>query len=289
MLLERFAHDGYLWHISVERDESPRRTRAREIGHVNGGHTRITWDGTKDTESLEQAMSDLEGQASLAITAIEADETMTTVPSEVAIPLAYLASLQRARSRTNLGYLANAAGTSPDNDEAKGTVFEVQTSLLRVSVETVLGAWFVRDDEDLRPKERYDYVASLLLGLRWDVLRYSDRCLAVSDAFTAQYGIHNDAQGEFERDPWGAKFGLNTPPWAAQGFTIALTPQIALSLHRGPEHRFVPAAGVNMHTIRSARSFVAFPEDYELASVIPGWADWLDEARAVRSALPRSL
>ena len=147
----------------------------------------------------------------------------------------------------------------------------------------------MRQDETARPKDLWDPVASILHGTRWDVMRYPDRSLRVSDAFAAQYGIAVDANERFDRDPAMAKFGLNTPLWAAEGVAIALAPQLALHLHRSKDRRPVAAASVNMHIIRSARSFVAFPADFDPAVVLPGWIDWLAEARWIRSALPRSI
>lgn len=289
MLLNRFTHEDYLWHVPVDRDDIPRRKRPREIGHVNGGHNMVRRDGTLDRTSLEQSMSSLESAASDAITEIDQDKFGLVVPHERAIPLAWLASLQLARSRALLGYMANALGASKENDPASGTLFELQTTLLRVSTFGVLGGWHLRDDDTVRPKEKWDYVATALLGMRWDVMRYPERCLAVSDAFAAQYGVRADVTGDFERDPFMAKFGLNTPLWAASGLTIALTPQLALHLHPGERRRPVAAASVNMHTIRSARSFVAFPADLEPPAVLPGWLDWLVEARGVRMAMPKAL
>ncbi len=84
-------------------------------------------------------------------------------------------------------------------------------------------------------------------------------------------------------------YGMDTPLHAAQGVTIALNPQLALSLHHGNERRPAPPASVNMHAIRSAKSFVAFPADYDRDVVMTEWSDWIGGAKAVRSALPRSL
>lgn len=289
MLLNRFAYDGYLWHLSIERDEKLRRARPREIGHVNGGHTLIRLDGTRDHESLEKAMSSIEGEASAAITAIEAESSMAVVPRELAEPLAWLASLQSARNRARLGYIASEARVSKEEDPFAGTVGEIQSSLLRVAVMTVLETWAIRNDEFAHPKDQWDFVAHQLLGMRWDVMRYPDRSLAVSDAFAAQFGIRDDVQGDFERDLWGAMYGMNTPLWAARGVTVALTPRLAISLHRGDARRVTAAAAVNMHTIRSAKSFIAFPTDMNPDEVLPGWIDWINGAKAVRAALPKSL
>lgn len=287
MLLRRFTHDGRLWHLSIERDEMPRPSRPTEIGHVNQGHTLITRDGSKDHESLEKAMSDIEGAASKVITQIEDSETLTTLGDELVVPLAWLASLQQARSRTRMAFIAQQAGMSSDADAAAESVYDVQTSLLRVATTGLLSSWHLRNDENAHPKDRWDATASLLRGLRWDVVRYEQPELVVTDAFAAQFGVRDDA--EVTADPWGAKFGLNTPPWAAQGFTIAITPRIALHLHHGSSRRAVAAAAVNMHSIRSARAFLAFPYNRSPEDVLPPILNWVMEAKAVRSAMPKSL
>ncbi|MFJ4253739.1 DUF4238 domain-containing protein [Microbacterium sp. NPDC090003] len=289
MLLRRFAHDGRLWHVPVDREDVPRKQRPTDIGHVNGGHNLIRLDGTVDRVSMERAMGEIESEASKAITALEQDESLDVVPPELASPIAWLASLQRARSRARLGYIAESVSGSRDDDPHKGTAFDLQSSLLRVGTVGLFNAWSLRDDETARPKDRWDFTTHALLGMRWDVMRYSDRCLAISDEFAAQYGVRVDARGDFTRDPWSSKFGLNTPLWAATGATIALTPQLALSLHHGDHRKPTAAASVNMHTIRSARSFVAFPTDYELERVLESWALWIQESRFVRDALPRAL
>jgi hypothetical protein len=292
MLLRRFAHDGRLWHLSIEREEQLRLTGPRDMGHVNNGHTIVTHEGERDRASLEHKMSKIEGAASAAIAALENNKGIAVVPPELAEPIAWLASLQEARSRVWLGYVAAQAGLSKDDDPFKGTIGEVQSMLLRVGTMGVLDAWSLRDDDSVRPKDRWDFVAHTLLEMRWEVMRYPDPCLAVSDAFAAQYGIREDlpgVPGAFEPNPQLAEFGLNTPLWAADGLTIALTPVLALSLHRDATARSVSAADVNMHTIRSARSFLAFPSNFEPSNVIPGWSDWIAEAKAIRQALPKAL
>ena len=289
MLLNRFAYEGYLWHLSLERDEKIRKARPREIGHVNGGHTLTLLDGSRDATTLEHAMSKLEGEASEAISTIEADENIRLVPHELAAPIAWLASLQQARSRARLGYIAGQAGASRAEDPFAGTVGEIQSSLLRVAVMPVLESWFARKDEFARPKDQWDHVGNTLLNMRWDVMRYPDRSLVVSDAFAAQFGIRTDAVGDFEPKPWGAMYGMNTPLHAAHGVTIALNPQVALSLHHGDARRPAAAASVNMHTIRCAKSFIAFSADLNPDEAMLGWLDWIIGAKAVRSALPKSL
>lgn len=262
------------------------------MGHVNNGHTIVTHKGERDRASLEHEMSKIESAASAAISALEDDESVTIVPPQLAAPIAWLASLQEARSRVWLGYVAAQAGLSKDDDPFRGTFDEVQTMLLRGGTLGVLEAWGLRDDDSLRPKDKWDFVAHTLLGMRWDAMRYPDPCLAVSDAFAAQYGIRrhsSGASGAFEPNPQLAEFGLNTPLWAADGVTIALTPRLALSLHRDTTARSISAADVNMHTIRSARSFLAFPSDFEPSDVIPAWSKWIAEAKAIRQALPKSL
>lgn len=262
------------------------------MGHVNNGHTIVTREGERDRASLERQMSEIEGAASAAITALEGDEGIAIVPPELAEPIAWLASLQEARSRAWLGYVAAQAGLSKDDDPFKETMGEVQSALLRAGAMGVLYAWGLREDEFVRPKDKWDFVAHTLLGMRWDVMRFPDPCLAVSDAFAAQYGISHDrprAPGVFEPNPQLAEFGLNTPLWAADGLTIALTPLLALSLHRDATARSVSAADVNMHTIRSARSFLAFPSNFEPGDTIRNWSNWIAEAKAIRQAMPKSL
>ncbi|AUG29581.1 hypothetical protein HMPREF1529_02356 [Microbacterium sp. oral taxon 186 str. F0373] len=290
MLLNRFARGGYLWHLPIDRDDVPRKKRPREVGHVNGGHTLIRLDGSADRESLEKRMSLIEGEASAAMAEIERDTGLKQLPRELSEPIAWLASLQQARSRDRLGYISHAVGdTSGSRDAGEGTPFDRQSSLLRVSTLHLFEAWSNRDNVFARPKDAWDPVAHALLDMRWDVMRYDSRCLAMSDAFAAQYGIRDGAPDGFERDPKMAQFGLNTPLWAARGLTIAITPQIALSLHHEERRKPVAAAAINMHTIRSARSFVAFPLDYSPQDVLPGWLDWIAEARFIREALPKAL
>lgn len=287
MLLRRFTHDGRLWYWSIERDEKPRPSRPTEIAHVNQGHTVITRDGSKDHDSLERAMSDIEGAASRVITQIEQNESLNTLCDEQIVPLAWLASLQQARSRTRMAFIAQQADLLAEGSRTTGSAYETQTALLRATTTGLLSSWFLRDDESARPKEQWDGTASLLCGLRWDVMRYEEPGLIVTDAFAAQFGVRDDV--DVTADTWGAKFGLNTPPWAARGFTIALTPRIALHLHHGDTRKPVAAAAVNMHSIRSARAFLAFPYDRSPADVLPPLLDWVLEAKGVRSVMPKSL
>lgn len=288
MLLNRFTTDGWLWHLSIEREEKPRKTRPANMAYVTGGHTLVQLDGSRDSASFEKSMSSLEGAASAAIRAIEADERMTEVPPDIAEPLAWLASLQQARSRTRLGYIAGLAGRSAQNDPHAGTVGELQSALLRTSVMGPLGRWSIRNDDDMPHEDQYDPIAHGLLSMRWDIMRYPTQTLAISDTFAAHFGIRTDLPAHIETDPWRAKHGL-TPLHTAAGATIALTPTIALSLHRGTTRRPAAAHAVNMHTIRTARSFIAFPTDMNPDHVIPNWIDWIIEAKKVRAAMPKSL
>ena len=64
---------------------------------------------------------------------------------------------------------------------------------------------------------------------------------------------------------------------------------LALRLYRDATGRSVSAADVNMHTIRSARSFLALPSSFEPSDVIPAWSNWIAEARAIGQGLPKSL
>ncbi|KIP51456.1 hypothetical protein SD72_15375 [Leucobacter komagatae] len=101
-------------------------------------------DGSEDWTTLEASMAKLEGAASLAITQLHEDKSISLVSRELKEPLAWLAALQRARSRTFLGSVAHLLGEAPNEEELKNTQFELQTSLLRAGPWSLMGKWGVR-------------------------------------------------------------------------------------------------------------------------------------------------
>ncbi|WP_446430128.1 DUF4238 domain-containing protein [Leucobacter sp. 1207-22] len=289
-LLNKFSSDEQLWVMPIEQDRNlPYKASVKNVGHVNGGHRMTKADGGEDWTTLEASMAKLEGAASLAITQLHEDKSISLVSRELKEPLAWLAALQRARSRTFLGSVAHVLGEAPNEEELKSTQFELQTSLLRTGPWNLLGKWAVQDNDSVSVVESYEPFVHYLLSLRWDVMRFEQPELVVSDAFAAQYGVSALGKPPSPSEVWGARFGVNVPFSRAEGFTIALSPRMALRVHHRNERLGADPNTVNMHTVRNARSFIAFPGDANPKEVLVPLLDWVLEARGVRSTLPRSL
>lgn len=290
LLLNNFASDEQLWVMSIEHDRNlPYKASVKNVGHVNGGHRMIKADGTEDWTTLEASMNKLETAASLAIRQLHEDKSISLVSRELKEPIAWLAALQRARSRTFLGSVAHVLRDAPNEEELKGTQFELQTTLLRTGLWNLLGKWAVQDNDSVSVADSYEPFVHYLLSLRWDVMRFEHPELVVSDMFAAQYGVSALGKPPSPLEVWGAKFGVIVPFSRAEGFTIALSPKMALHIHHRNERWGADPNTVNMHTVLNARSFIAFPGDANPKEVLVPLLDWVLEARGLRSTLPRSL
>lgn len=289
-LLRNFASDEQLWVMPIEQEGNlPYKASVKSVGHVNGGHRMFKADGSQDWTTLEASMAKLEGAASLAITKLQEDENISLVSRESKEPLAWLAALQRARSRTFLGSVAHVLGDAPNEEKLKINQFELQTSLLRAGPWRLMGMWEVRDNDSIPAADSYEPFVHHLLSLRWDVVRFEQPELVISDAFASQYGVSPLGTPLNSSEVWGAKFGVNVPFSRAEGFTIALSPRMALRIHRRPEYWGADPNTVNMHTVRNARSFIAFPGDANPAEVLVPLLDWVFESKGLRSCIPPSL
>ncbi|TFD68186.1 DUF4238 domain-containing protein [Cryobacterium gelidum] len=286
MLLRNFAGpDGSLKVFAIDR-AATYTSKPLSLGQVKGGHARIRRDGTIDRAALEHWMSSLEGAAAGDIRALVESKALTVAPEDYP-SLSWLASLQFYRNRAVMGYLkselANAGMTGPDLD--------IQTAILDVGVQHLLGAWEASKDINSRPKDRWDSMVVILESLRWDVLRYQNARLIVSDGFAAQYGVrpeHVDKYNRTERN-W-AKHGLLVPQHEAAAFTIPLTPDVALHLHPGQTRKYISAQRVNQRTVFAARAFVAMPDNWSLPNSLVGdVADWVDTQRFVRSMIAKNM
>lgn len=285
MLLRNFASsDGRLRVFAIDR-EATYTSRTLGLGQVKGGHNRVRPDGTVDRDFLEQWMSSLEGAAAGDIARLTASKELTVhVKDYPSLP--WLASLQYNRSRAVMGYLKSRL----EAESMTGSALEVQTAILDVTARNVLGAWESSKDEHARPKDQWDSMVSVLIHLRWDVLRYEKPCLVVSDGFAAQYGVAPEYEAAYDRTAknW-AKHGIGVPQHQAMSFTIPLTTQVALHLHRGDARKYLSAQQVNQRTIYAARSFVALPSDWTLPDDALGDIDgWIDTQRFVRSMIAKN-
>lgn len=185
-----------------------------------------------------------------------------------------------------MGYLKSRL----EAESMTGTDLELQTAILDVTARSVLGAWESSKDEFARPKDQWDQTVTVLSHLRWDVLRYEKPRLLVSDGFAAQCGIAPDYAAAYDRTEknW-AKHGVGVPQHQAASFTISLTTQVALHLHRGDSRKCLSAQQVNQRTIHAARSFVAMPSDWSLPSELLGdVGEWIDTKRFVRSMIAKN-
>jgi hypothetical protein len=285
MLLRNFtAADGRLRVFAIDRNASY-TSGTLGLGQVKGGHNRVRPDGSVDREFLEKWMSSLEGAAAGDILAlVQSKDLIIDIKEYPSLP--WLASLQQSRSRALMGYLKSRL----EAESLTGSDIELQTAILDVTARGVLGAWEASKVEDARPKDQWDPMFSVLSNMRWDVLRYEEPRLLVSDGFAAQYGIAPEYEATYDQtDKNWARHGIGIPLHKAASFTIPLTTQVALHLHHGSTRKYLSAQQVNQRTIYAARSFVAMPNDWSpLESLLGEVEKWIDTQRFVRAHLPKN-
>jgi hypothetical protein len=137
---------------------------------------------------------------------------------------------------------------------------EVQTSILRASLVPLFGAWELRDDLSVRPKDRWDSVQTMLQSMKWSLCRFRDDALVLSDQTLCLYGARPGREVMYNT-AW-ARHGIGVGLNDAARFTVALTPRLGLLLTPTGSPERLSAPTFNRTTIYNARRFVLHS---------PGW------------------
>ena len=220
-------------------------SKVRDVGHQNDGHTLFQRDGTADRETLEAAMSQIEGDAADAVRELADGESLT---DERKAALSWFLAMQWHRSRYLLDSVASELNSGGITRE------QMQTGLLRVVFVPFFSAWHHRDDMSVRPKYRWDAIESQLHLFRWSLCRYRADSLVLGDQTVCLYGVRKGGQASIN-DAW-ARHGIGIG-WDDVGrVTVALTPRLGLLLGRTETPTRLSASDFNRTTIYNARRFV---------------------------------
>lgn len=213
-----------------------------KTGHRNDGHTLYgpSFDGGKDRTTLESMMSGLEAKAALVISELASPAGASELSEEHRHVLRWFAGLQTARSRFTFGYISRQA--EQEGGPIGLTREETQTGLLMASTRSHLDAWMASKDPDSHYKDRYSPFGSELMAFRWDLVRFKQPSLVVSDAFAAQSGIRVEQRHKYHpvQKNW-AKHGIGVPLNESARVTMALTPTLGVYLHRGTTKKALKA------------------------------------------------
>jgi hypothetical protein len=221
-------------------------------------------------------MSRLEAEAAEVINSLESQRSREISPVAKSV-MSWFLAMQWYRHRFLIDYIRSEAertrtSSADDGDE---TVKLANSAVLRVGVSTLLGAWQVKDDLSLRPKERWNPVASTLAGLHWRIMRYEGSKVLMGDNMLCLSGM---AHGDISPLPpkW-ADHGIGTSLDQAARITVPLMPSMALVLSRGSAPTHIAAKKLNELTVFNSREFV-------LAN--PAWAEnYPDLHRCLRDSL----
>ena len=145
---------------------------------TNFGHTLYRRGREPDHTTLEAATSQIEGDVMSAISTLDAFRSRT-VADEAREALAWLLALQWQRSRLVMYVVAREVDTNGQTLEASPE--EMKTRVLRLLGAYVIGAWTMRD-EAVRPKERFNFLVSVLAGMQWACCRPRSAGLLVGDS-----------------------------------------------------------------------------------------------------------
>lgn len=290
-LLRNFA--GSKEELIVHRVDHDRSFPAKVLktGHRNDGHTLYGpgYDGGKDRSTLETMMSALEGETNLVIDELVATKTTEVSPEQKEV-LRWFAGLQIARSRFLFGYILRS--NEYDLDAKDMANDEIQTSLLSAGPLSHLVAWEKSKDPHSHYKDRFTPFGSGLMAFRWDVVRFREPSLVISDNFVSQSGIRVENRNDYThvQKNW-AKHGMGVPRSQSARVTMALTPTLGLHLHRGATRRTLKADAFNRDTIYSAKEFVAHAPGWESSKphLSESMVENLSVQRMLRAVMAKSF
>lgn len=245
-MLRQFGdHQGKVVVHSILSDKCYPST-TRDIGHQNDGHTLYRRDGTVDRQSLEEAMSKVEGEASSAVSQLVAGDGLD---DRGRWALAWFFALQWHRSR----YLLDSVVAQVGTDELSRQ--EAQTSILQVVMVPFFSAWYQRNDNSVRYKDRWDSIVEATMGsFTWSLCRYRDDSLVLGDQTLCLWGVRRG--GITTLNAAWARHGIGIGWDDVERVTVPLTPQLGVLLTRPEAPTRLTAPAFNRATIYNARRFI---------------------------------
>ncbi|WP_331732243.1 DUF4238 domain-containing protein [Streptomyces sp. NBC_00989] len=251
-LLRRFADPVGRLIVHKVMDQRQYQSTVTNVGHRNYGHTLYRPGREPDHTTLEAAMSQIEGDAMSAIRTLDASRSRS-VPDEAREALAWLLALQWQRSRFLMYVVAREVDTESQWEQASRE--EMQTSLLGLLDVYVISPWSMRH-EDVRPKERFNFLVSVLAGMHWSCYRPRAGGLLVGDNVVCLSGY---AGSDPPSVPLGwFDHGVGAGLHEFKRITVPLGESMALVISQDPEEaRRLDTAALNRLTVFNSREFVA--------------------------------
>lgn len=254
LLLKRFGDERGRLVVHPLTGDGHYPSTVRDVGHQNDGHTLYLRDGTVDRTSLERAMSQIEGEAAVAVNELlngaELDRDRQWA-------LAWFFALQWYRSRYLLDSVAAGVGRGPLNRE------EMQTSILQAVMFPFLSAWHERNDPNVRYKDRWDPIVAATMGsFTWSLCRFRANSLVLGDQTLCLWGVRPG--GEATVNAAWARHGIGVGWGDVARVTVPIAPQLGLILSRPGASTRLGAPAVNRATVYNSRRFVAHA---------PNWAE----------------
>ena len=248
-LLRHFSDPSEQLQVHRILDDIDYRSAVGNLGHRNNGHTLYWPNRPANPDILEHRMADLEGHTASVVAAVRHSRS-NTVNDEWKLDLAWFLALQWRRHRFLLDLVRDAA--LDGYEDASGA----HKSIGLVSMLGTLEAWSLRNDASVRPKERWDSVASTLTyDFNWRIVRYRGPSLIVSDNTVCLSGAR--AGHQLEVPPAWTDHGIGIGFDTCARVTVALTPECGLLLQRDGPVKHIRAELMNRWTILNSREFVA--------------------------------
>ncbi|WP_030618269.1 DUF4238 domain-containing protein [Streptomyces fulvoviolaceus] len=258
LLLRRFADPAERLIVHRVMAQKQYQASVTNVGHRNFGHTLYRPGRAPDHTTLEAAMSQIEGDAMAAIRTLDAARSRA-LRGDACEALAWLLALQWQRSRFLMYVVAREVDTESQGQQASQE--EMQTSLLGLLDSYVISPWTMRH-EDVCPKERWNYLVSLLASMHWSCYRPRAGGLLVGDNVVCFSGYVGSDPPSLP--PGVYDHGVGAGLHECKRITVPLGDSLALLICRDPdEARRLDTAVLNRFTVFNSREFVAHS---------PGWA-----------------
>lgn len=267
-LLRGFADERDRLVVHPLLGTTPYLSTIRDVGHQNDGHTLYRRDGTIDRKSLEDAMSEIEGEAATTVRALVGGAELTRDRQCI---LAWFMALQWHRSRYLLDSVAAEVGRGGLTQE------ELQTGILHVVMLPFFSAWHNRNDMNVRYKYRWDRVVEATMeSFVWALRRFRHDSLVLGDQTVCLWGVRPGGVPTINQ-AW-ARHGIGIGWDDVARVTVPLTPRLALLLTRHGAPNRLSAPAFNRATVYNARRFLVHTPNWGENS--PGLVQAFDDAMA---------
>jgi hypothetical protein len=235
----------------------------KNIGHRNQGHSLYFPGRPTDHDTLEAAMSDLEGAASGVIGRLSSS-TRNELIADDKETLTFFIALQWSRHRFLLEALRRDMLLRESVEESSVEYEYLTKSLGLNQIYTgVLAPWAALQSGDWSSqKDIFSSVGSWLVGMNWNLIRTRSDALIVSDNLVCLSDVAAGKEHAAPSKAW-TLHGLGVGFANCRRVTVPLTPRLAVIIAPSAADTIgLRADHINRFTVANSREFIAYR---------PGW------------------